>query len=147
MLHAVGDGKKGEQEEMGRRESRWRWEEGRAGGDGKKGEQEEMGRRESRRRWEEGRAGGDGKKEGRVEAENRAFREELERKVGLVEARVMMCIAGEFNGHVGTAETGEEESVGGFGRGTRNREGRELVELVKRDGLAVAGTFLLKWPA
>ena len=56
----------------------------------------------------------------------------------------MMCIAGDFNGHVGTAETGEEESVGGFGRGTRNREGRELVEVVMRNGLAVAGTFLKK---
>ena len=35
--------------------------------------------------------------------------------VGLVEAHVMVCIAGDFNGHVGTAETGEEKSFGGFG--------------------------------
>ena len=28
----------------------------------------------------------------------------------LVEAHVMMCIAGDFNGDVGTAETGEEDS-------------------------------------
>ena len=41
--------------------------------------------------------------------------EELERMVGLVEAHVMMCIACDFNGHVGTAETGEKESVGRFG--------------------------------
>ena len=47
----------------------------------------------------------------------------------VVEVPVMMCITGDFNGHVGTAETGEEESVGGFGWGKRNREGRELVEL------------------
>ena len=37
---------------------------------------------------------------------NSGRQEELERMVGLVEARVMICIAGDFNGHVGTAETG-----------------------------------------
>ena len=40
--------------------------------------------------------------------------------VGLLQAEVMMCITGDFNGHVGTAETGEEESVGGFGWETSN---------------------------
>ena len=79
-----------------------------------------------------------------VETEKRAFREELERMVGLVKVHVMMCIAGDFNGHVGTAETGEEELVGGFGWGKKNREGRELVELVMRNGLAVAVTFFKK---
>ena len=85
--------------------------------------------------WASNRKGGDRKG---------AFGEELERMVGLVEAHVMMCIAGDFNGHVGTAETGEEESVGGFGFGTGNREGRDLVELVTRNGLAVAETFFKK---
>ena len=85
-----------------------------------------------------------GPQTGRTETNKRAFREELEKMVGLVEAHVMVCIAGDFNGHVGMAETGEEESVGGFGWGTRNREGRELVELVMRNWLAVAGTFFKK---
>ena len=40
----------------------------------------------------------------------------------------MMRIPGDFNGRVGTAETGEEESVGGFGWVTRDRKGRELKE-------------------
>ena len=60
-------------------------------------------------------AWGYGPQTGRAETEKRAFREELGGMVGLVEAHVMICIAGDFNGHVGTAETGEEESVGGFG--------------------------------
>ena len=64
--------------------------------------------------------------------------------VGLVEMHVMMYIAGDFNGEVGTTESGEEESVGGFGWGTRNRDSRELVELVMRNGLAEAGTFFKK---
>ena len=57
-----------------------------------------------------------GPQTGRAETEKRVFREELERMVGLVEAHVMMYIAGDFSGHVGTGETGEEDSIGGFGR-------------------------------
>ena len=41
-------------------------------------------------------------------------------------------------------EPGDEESIGRFGWGTRNREGRELVEMLRRNGLAVAGTFFQK---
>ncbi|KAI0215635.1 hypothetical protein LSAT2_032303 [Lamellibrachia satsuma] len=80
----------------------------------------------------------------RAETEKRAFREELERMMGMVEVNALMCIVGDFNGHVDTAEMGEEESVRGIGWGTRNRESRELVELVMRNGLAVAGTFFKK---
>ena len=46
--------------------------------------------------------------------------------------------------HVGVAELGEEECVGKFGWGTRNREDQELVELVLRNGMAIAGSFFLK---
>ena len=41
-------------------------------------------------------------------------------------------------------EPGVEKSIGRFGWGTRNREGRELVEMLRRNGLAVAGTFFQK---
>ena len=53
----------------------------------------------------------------------------------LVELEVMLCIAGDFNVHFGVVESGEEESVGRYGWGARNREGQVLVE---RNGLAVA---------
>ena len=85
-----------------------------------------------------------GPQTGKAETEKRAFRKEVKRMVGLIEAHVMMCIPGDFNGHVGTTQTGEEDSVGGFRWGTRDREDRELVELVMRYGLAVAGTFFKK---
>ena len=45
---------------------------------------------------------------------------------------------------IGVVEPGDEESIGRFGRGTRNREGQELVEMLRRNGLAVAGTFFQK---
>ena len=82
--------------------------------------------------------------EGRTEAEKEAFREEVERLAGLSDGQMMLCVAGDFNAHIGVVEPGDEESIGRFGWGTRNREGQELVEMLRRNGLAVAGTFFQK---
>ena len=60
------------------------------------------------------------------------------------DGQTMLFIAGDFNAHIGVVEQGDEENIGGFGWGTRNREGRELVEMLRRNGMAVAGTFLQK---
>ena len=38
---------------------------------------------------------------GRTEAEKEEFKDVLERIMGLVELKVMLCIAGDFNAHVG----------------------------------------------
>ena len=81
---------------------------------------------------------------GRTEAEKEEFRDTLERMMGLVELKVMLCIAGDFNAHVGIVEPGEEESVGRYGWAARNRAGRTLVELVASNGLAVASSFFQK---
>ena len=62
-----------------------------------------------------------GPQTGRMEAEKEEFRDALERMIGLVELEVMLCIAGDFNAHVGVVEPGEEESVGRYGWGARNR--------------------------
>ena len=56
----------------------------------------------------------------------------------------MLCVAGDCNAHIGVVEPGDEESIGRFGLGTRNREGRELVEMLRRNGLVVTGTFFQK---
>ena len=84
-----------------------------------------------------------GPQTGRMEAEKEEFRDALERMMGLVELEVM-CIVGDFNAHVGVVEPGEEESVGRYGWGVRNREGRALMELVARNELAVASSFFQK---
>ena len=60
------------------------------------------------------------------------------------DGQTMLCVAGNFNAHIGVVEPGDEESIGRFGWGTRNREGRELEEMLRRNGLAVAGTFFQK---
>ena len=85
-----------------------------------------------------------GPQTGRPEADKIAFRDALERMMGRVEEGTMLCIAGDFNAHVGIRGDGEEECVGNFGWGTRNREGNELVELCLRNGMAVAGSFFQK---
>ena len=56
----------------------------------------------------------------------------------------MLRVADDFNLHIGVVEPGDEESIGRFGRGTMNGEGRELVEMLWRNWLAVAGTFFQK---
>ena len=61
--------------------------------------------------------------------------------VGLSDGQTMLHVAGDFNATIGVVEPGDEESIGRFGWGTRNRKGRELVEMSRRNGLAVAGTF------
>ena len=58
--------------------------------------------------------------------------------MGLVELGVMLCIAGDFNAPV------KEESGGRYGWRARNREGRALVELVARNGLAMTSSFFQK---
>ena len=55
------------------------------------------------------------------------FRDTLDRMTGMVELEVMLCIAGDFNAYVGVVEPGEQECVGKFSWGARNRKGRELV--------------------
>ena len=62
----------------------------------------------------------------------------------MVELDVMLCIVVDFNAHVGIAELGEKECVSKFGWRTRNREGQELVELIARNGMAIAGSFFQK---
>ena len=81
---------------------------------------------------------------GGTEAEKEAFREEVERLAGLNDGQTMLCVAGDFNAHIGVVEPGDDESIGRFGWRTRNREGQELVEMLRRNGLAVACTFFQK---
>ena len=68
----------------------------------------------------------------------------MEKLAGRSDGQTMMCVAGDFNAHIGVVEPGDEESIGIFGWGTRNREGQELVEMWRRNRLAVADTFFQK---
>ena len=80
----------------------------------------------------------------RTEAEKEAFREEVDMLAGLSDGQTMLCVAGDFNAKIGVVEPGDEEGIGRVGWGTRHMEGRELVVMLRRNGLAVAGTFFQK---
>ena len=71
-----------------------------------------------------------------------AIGEEVERLADLSDGQTMLCDAGDA--HIGVVEPGDEESIGIFGWGTGNREGRYLVEILKMNRLAVAGTLFQK---
>ncbi len=79
-----------------------------------------------------------------AQAEKEAFGEEVETKAGLSDGQTMLCVAGDFNAHNGVVEPGDKEGVGRFGWEARNGEGHELVEMLRRNGLAIAGTFFDK---
>ena len=49
-----------------------------------------------------------GPQTGRTEAEKKAFREEVERLAGLSDGQTMLCVAGDFNEHIGVVEPGDE---------------------------------------
>ena len=64
-----------------------------------------------------------GPQTGRTEAEKEVFREEVDK---LALRAISM--------HIRVVEPGDKESIGRFGWGTMNREGRELVEMLRSNG-------------
>ena len=42
----------------------------------------------------------------------------------LSDSQTMLCVAGNFNAHIGVVEQGDGASIGRFGWGSRNRKGR-----------------------
>ena len=62
----------------------------------------------------------------------------------MIELEILLCIARDVNAHIGETEPGEEENVGKYGWGTRNREGQALVEVMARNDLAFVGSFFRK---
>ena len=49
-----------------------------------------------------------GPQKGRTEAEKEAFREKVERLAGMSDGQTMMCVAGDFNTHIGVVEPEDE---------------------------------------
>ena len=55
----------------------------------------------------------------------------------------MLIVAGDFNVHVGMDVDGYEGIHGGFNIGTRNREGRRLLEFCAESNLVVGNTWFM----
>ena len=50
----------------------------------------------------------------------------------------------DLNGHVGEGNIGEEEVMGRYGAGTRNKKGSMIVDFAKRMDLAVVNIYFMK---
>ena len=53
-------------------------------------------------------------------------------------------IGGDLNGHVGNTSAGFETVHGGFGNGSRNQEGEEVLDFAVAFDLMIANTFFRK---
>ena len=62
------------------------------------------------------------------ESAKRQFWEDLDGLIRAVPSSEKLFIGGDFNGHVGTTSVGFEEVHGGFGYGSRNQEGEEVLD-------------------
>ena len=63
------------------------------------------------------------------ESAKRQFREDLDGLIRVVPSSEKFFIGGDLNGHVGTTRAGFEAVHGGFGYGSRNQEGEEVLDL------------------
>ena len=58
------------------------------------------------------------------------------------EERIVLCV--DLNGQVGEENIGDEEIMGRYGAGTRNKEGSMVVDFGKRMDLAIVNTYFKK---
>ena len=61
-----------------------------------------------------------------------------------INGREKLVVGGDFNGHVGRENVGFKEVHGGFGFGSRNKEGETLLEEAVAHGLIVLNTMFKK---
>ncbi|AQK67802.1 Retrovirus-related Pol polyprotein LINE-1 [Zea mays] len=78
------------------------------------------------------------------ENSKREFWEGLEDMVSSVPVGEKLFIGGDLNGHVGTSSTSFEGVHGGFGFGTRNQEGEEILNFALAYDMFIANTFFRK---
>ena len=67
--------------------------------------------------------------------------------MGLIESvskEERIVLAANLNEHVGKGKLGDEEIVGRYGAGTRNKEGSMVVDFGKRMDLAIVNTYFKK---
>ena len=74
--------------------------------------------------------------------EKNNFWQDLNRLIESISKQERIVLGVDLNGHVDEANIGDEEVVGRYGVGTRNKEGLMVVDFAKRMDLAVINTYL-----
>ena len=81
---------------------------------------------------------------GHNESAKRLFWEDLDCLVRTVPSSNKLFIGGDLNGHIGTSSAGFEAVHVGFGYGSRNQEGEEVLDFAIAFDLMIANTFFRK---
>ena len=81
---------------------------------------------------------------GLSEEAKRKFWEDLDVMVRNVHSSEKLFIGGDFNGHVGSSSRGFERVHGGFGFGSRNQEGEDILNFAFSFDLMIVNTFFRK---
>jgi hypothetical protein len=78
------------------------------------------------------------------EGTKRQFWEDLDSMVSTVSISEKLFIGGDLNGHVGATNVGFEQVHGGFGYGSRNQEGEDVLNFALAYDLLIANTLFRK---
>jgi exonuclease III len=81
---------------------------------------------------------------GLSEGTKRQFWEDLDSMVSTVPIGEKLFIGGDLNGHVGATNVGFERVYGGFGYGSRNQEGEDVLNFALAYDLLIANTLFRK---
>ena len=76
--------------------------------------------------------------------EKNDFWEDLDGLIESVSKQERIVLGADLNGHVGKRNIGDEEIMGRYGAGTRNKEGSMVVDFAKRVNLAIINTYFKK---
>ena len=76
--------------------------------------------------------------------EKKDFWEDLDGLIKSVSKQERIFLGADLSGHMGEGNIGDEEIMGRYGAGTRNREGSMIVDFAKRMDLAIVNTYFKK---
>ena len=76
--------------------------------------------------------------------EKNDFWEDLDELIESILKEERIYLGVDLNGHVGEGKIGDEEIMGRYGAGTRNKEGSMVVDFGKRIDLAIVNTYFKK---
>ena len=76
--------------------------------------------------------------------EKNDFWEDLDGLIESISKEERIVLGADLNGHVGEGNIGDEEIMGRYGAGTRNKEGSVVVDFGKRMDLAIVNAYFKK---
>ena len=72
------------------------------------------------------------------------FWQDLDGLLKSVPKQERIVLGADLNGHVGKENIGDEEILGRYGVGTKNKEGSTVLDFTKRMDLAIVNTYSRK---